>query len=225
MTDSDIKLKASNKKNKALGISAKNKKIEQTCKTTSDINYIKQVVKILKDNNLAEIKYETEHSEIKIVASHSNLQQPISPSQTASMPQTVSAPQMVSVPQMASVSQQSSQAVPIPGDENHKPVTTVTQFQAVVANQSASASIQQDYGNHPGAVKSPMVGTCYLSPEPGVPTFVKTGDTVKKDQPLLIIEAMKVMNYIKAPKEGKIIHIAVEDAQPVEFGQLLMVID
>ena len=82
-----------------------------------------------------------------------------------------------------------------------------------------------DFSKHPGALVSPMVGTCYLASEPGAANFVKLGDNVKKDQPLMIIEAMKVMNYIKAPKEGKIIHIAVSDAQPVEYGQLLLVIE
>ena len=76
-----------------------------------------------------------------------------------------------------------------------------------------------------GAITSPMVGTCYLAPEPGAKNFVEVGDIVKKDQPLLIIEAMKVMNYIKSPRDGKIINISVKDSQPVEYGQLLLVIE
>lgn len=83
----------------------------------------------------------------------------------------------------------------------------------------------EDLSQHPGAVKSPMVGTCYLAPEPGAKNFVEIGDIVKKDQPLLIIEAMKVMNYIRAKNDGKIINISVKDAQPVEYGQLLLVIE
>ena len=78
---------------------------------------------------------------------------------------------------------------------------------------------------HAGAVKAPMVGTCYLAPEPGASNFIAIGDIVQKDQPLLIIEAMKVMNLIKAPHEGKIVHIAVANAEPIEFGQLLVVIE
>ena len=70
-----------------------------------------------------------------------------------------------------------------------------------------------------------MVGTCYLAPEPGAKKFIEIGDTVKKGQPLLIIEAMKVMNYIRAKNEGKVINILVKDAQPVEYGQLLLVIE
>ncbi len=79
--------------------------------------------------------------------------------------------------------------------------------------------------NHKGALKSPMVGTCYLSPEPGAKPFVMVGDNVQEGQPVLIIEAMKVMNLIKAHKSGKIIHIAVNNAEPIEFGQLLLVIE
>lgn len=78
---------------------------------------------------------------------------------------------------------------------------------------------------HPGAVTSPMVGTAYLAPEPGAPTFVKKGDTVKAGDTLLIIEAMKVMNPIKADKGGTITHIMVESASPVEYGDVLMVIE
>ena len=77
---------------------------------------------------------------------------------------------------------------------------------------------------HPGAVASPMVGTVYLSPEPGTPAFVKVGDTVKQGDTLVLIEAMKTFNPIPAPKAGKVIEILVEDGQPVEFGETLMVI-
>ncbi|WP_040848007.1 biotin/lipoyl-containing protein, partial [Nitrospirillum viridazoti] len=78
---------------------------------------------------------------------------------------------------------------------------------------------------HPGAVKSPMVGTAYLAPEPGAGTFVKVGDAVKVGQTLLIIEAMKVMNPIKATKAGTVTQIQVGDAQPVEYGEVLLIIE
>ena len=71
---------------------------------------------------------------------------------------------------------------------------------------------------------SPMVGTVYLSPEPGKPSFVKVGDKVSEGQTLLIIEAMKVMNPLAAPASGTIKAIHVEDSSPVEFGQPLLVI-
>ncbi len=80
-------------------------------------------------------------------------------------------------------------------------------------------------GDHPGAVTSPMVGTAYLAPEPGAPTFVKKGDTVAQGDTLLIIEAMKVMNPIKASKGGTVTQILVDSGKPVEFGDVLMVIE
>jgi acetyl-CoA carboxylase biotin carboxyl carrier protein len=79
--------------------------------------------------------------------------------------------------------------------------------------------------SHPGALTSPMVGTAYLSSEPGGSPFVRVSDTVKAGQTVLIIEAMKVMNPIKAPKAGTIAEVLVGDAQPVEFGEVLMIIE
>jgi acetyl-CoA carboxylase biotin carboxyl carrier protein len=79
--------------------------------------------------------------------------------------------------------------------------------------------------DHPGAVKSPMVGTVYLSGAPGNPPFVDVGKVVKKGDTLLIIEAMKVMNPIKAPKDGTVKEIVVSDSKPVEFGEVLVVIE
>ncbi|TAL37981.1 acetyl-CoA carboxylase biotin carboxyl carrier protein [Phenylobacterium sp.] len=75
------------------------------------------------------------------------------------------------------------------------------------------------------AVKSPMVGTVYLQPNPGSPSFVKLGDTVEAGQTLFIIEAMKTMNPIPAPRAGKVVQILVEDATPVEFGEPLAIIE
>ncbi|MDP1838822.1 MAG: acetyl-CoA carboxylase biotin carboxyl carrier protein [Reyranella sp.] len=82
-----------------------------------------------------------------------------------------------------------------------------------------------DLAKHPGAVKSPMVGTAYLAPEPGKPNFVSIGDKVTAGQTLLIIEAMKTFNPIKAPKAGTLIQILIENAQPVEFGEALMIVE
>ena len=78
---------------------------------------------------------------------------------------------------------------------------------------------------HPGAVNSPMVGTAYSSPEPGKETFVKLHSSVSKGDTLLIIEAMKVMNSIVAHKSGKVVFIGFEDGQPIEFNQLLVIIE
>ena len=87
---------------------------------------------------------------------------------------------------------------------------------AAVAPTAAGAA---DIAKHPGAVKSPMVGTAYLAPEPGKPNFVAIGDKVTAGQTLLIIEAMKTFNPIKAPKAGTVTQVLVENAQPVEFGE------
>ncbi|WP_020695537.1 acetyl-CoA carboxylase biotin carboxyl carrier protein [Reyranella massiliensis] len=93
---------------------------------------------------------------------------------------------------------------------------------AAVAPTAAGAA---DIAKHPGAVKSPMVGTAYLAPEPGKPNFVAIGDKVTAGQTLLIIEAMKTFNPIKAPKAGTVTQVLVENAQPVEFGEPLMVVE
>lgn len=79
--------------------------------------------------------------------------------------------------------------------------------------------------NHPGAVTSPMVGTIYMSPEPNASAFISKGATVKAGDTLLIVEAMKVMNPIKSPKGGTVTQILVENGQPVEFGEVLVVIE
>ena len=84
---------------------------------------------------------------------------------------------------------------------------------------------EQDLSKHPGAVLAQMVGTVYLSPGPNAPTYVKIGDSVKEGQTLFIIEAMKVMNMIKAPKSGVIKQILVKDAQPIEYGEPIMIIE
>ena len=82
-----------------------------------------------------------------------------------------------------------------------------------------------DPAQHPGVVASPMVGTVYLAPEPGARPFVEVGTVVKIGEPLMIIEAMKTMNQIPAPRPGTVIQILVEDGQPVEYGQPLMIIE
>jgi acetyl-CoA carboxylase biotin carboxyl carrier protein len=82
-----------------------------------------------------------------------------------------------------------------------------------------------DFSQHPGAVKSPMVGVAYLSPEPGAPSFVTVGQTVTAGQTLLLIEAMKTFNQIKAPRGGTISRVLVNPGVPVEYGEVLMVID
>ena len=93
---------------------------------------------------------------------------------------------------------------------------------AVPAPEAAPAATPS--ADHADALKSPMVGTAYLAPEPSAPNFIKVGDTVAQGDTLLIVEAMKVMNPIAADKAGTIKAILVENAQPVEFDQPLVVI-
>jgi acetyl-CoA carboxylase biotin carboxyl carrier protein len=88
----------------------------------------------------------------------------------------------------------------------------------------AAAEAAKPAGPHPGAVTSPMVGTVYTAPQPGAAPFIKVGDSVKEGDTLLIVEAMKTMNPIAAPRAGKVIEICVHDAQPVEFGQQLVIL-
>ena len=117
------------------------------------------------------------------------------------------------------LSQQSNIALPI---ENVNP--------RIVANVGSSDSnstpiSSEDPTLENGAVTSPMVGTCFLQTEPGSPPFVSIGTTVIEGQTLLIIEAMKTMNHIPAPKAGTIKRILIEDGTPVEFGAPLMIIE
>jgi acetyl-CoA carboxylase biotin carboxyl carrier protein len=79
--------------------------------------------------------------------------------------------------------------------------------------------------DHPGAIKAPMVGTAYIAPQPDQPPFVKLGDKIEAGQVLLIVEAMKVMNQIRAPKAGRVAEILIADGTPVEYGQVLMVVE
>jgi acetyl-CoA carboxylase biotin carboxyl carrier protein len=95
-----------------------------------------------------------------------------------------------------------------------------------VASASASASAAAgDLSKHPGVVPSPMVGTAYWAPEPGAKPFVDVGSKVSVGQTLMIIEAMKTMNQIPSPRAGTVTQILVEDGQPVEFGEPLVIIE
>jgi acetyl-CoA carboxylase biotin carboxyl carrier protein len=92
---------------------------------------------------------------------------------------------------------------------------------ATTAAPTTKASLR----DHPGAVKSPMVGTVYMQAEEGSPTFVKVGDTVNAGATLLLVEAMKTFNPVTAPRGGKVLQILVENQQPVEFGEPLVIIE
>lgn len=96
---------------------------------------------------------------------------------------------------------------------------------SMTAPAAAAATSSDDPASHPGAVTSPMVGTAYLQAEPGTPAFVTPGAQVKEGDTVLIIEAMKTMNQIPAPRSGTVKRILVEDGSPVEFGAPLMIIE
>ncbi|MFV2052106.1 acetyl-CoA carboxylase biotin carboxyl carrier protein [Aliiroseovarius sp. YM-037] len=89
----------------------------------------------------------------------------------------------------------------------------------------AAAPATEDPADHPGVVPSPMVGTAYLSPEPGASAFVSVGSTVSEGDTLMIVEAMKTMNHIPAPRAGTVKRIMVTDGDPVEFGAPLMILE
>ena len=96
---------------------------------------------------------------------------------------------------------------------------------AAASVPAATVPAPLDPAQHPGLVASPMVGTAYLGPAPGARPFVEIGSQVKAGETLIIIEAMKTMNQIPAPRSGTVIQILVEDAQPVEYGEPLMIVE
>ncbi len=98
-------------------------------------------------------------------------------------------------------------------------------YQPVAAAAGAAPAAGADLAKHPGVVPSPMVGTAYWSPEPGAKPFIDVGSKVSAGQTLLIIEAMKTMNQIPSPRAGTVTQILVEDGQPVEFGEPLVIIE
>jgi acetyl-CoA carboxylase biotin carboxyl carrier protein len=95
----------------------------------------------------------------------------------------------------------------------------------IAASAPAAGAASLDFAKHPGAVPSPMVGTAYWSPEPGAKPFIEVGSKVTAGQTLLIIEAMKTMNQIPSPRAGTVTQILVDDGQPVEFGEPLVIIE
>ena len=107
------------------------------------------------------------------------------------------------------------------------PIAAMTLPAAMPAAPATNAVpvVGADDADHPGAVTSPMVGIAYLSAEPGTPPFVTPGQAVVAGQTLLLIEAMKTFNQIKAPRAGTVARILVASSQPVEYGEVLMVLE
>jgi acetyl-CoA carboxylase biotin carboxyl carrier protein len=111
-----------------------------------------------------------------------------------------------------------------------QPVLASVPTIAAASAPATSAAGEQATGHaateeHPGALRAPMVGTVYLTPEPGAPPFITVGAEVREGQTLLIIEAMKVMNPIRAARSGRIVNLLVANGDPVEYGELLLIIE
>ena len=102
------------------------------------------------------------------------------------------------------------------GVENSKTIAVVSPIKSVLKSSDDSDGIR---------VKSPIIGTAYLAPEPGAKKFIKVGDKVKKGQTVMIVEAMKTMNHVPSTSDGVVKKILVEDSQPVEFGQTLVILN
>jgi acetyl-CoA carboxylase biotin carboxyl carrier protein len=103
--------------------------------------------------------------------------------------------------------------------------TVVPVAASAVVAPAVPAAVVRDVAAHPGAVVSPMVGVAYLAPEPGAPPFVNVGQQVIAGQTLLLIEAMKTFNQIKAPKAGTVAAILVQTGAPVEYGEVLIILE
>ncbi len=164
-------------------------------KTDSDVAFIRALAAILKDSDLGEIEVEREYGE--------NDELMVRLSRTA--------PAMAAAPPAPAYA-----PAPAPAPAPSDPAPAAAPPAPAAAADPASA---------PGMVPSPMVGTAYLSPEPGAMPFVAVGDAVTKGQTVLIIEAMKTMNQIAAPHDGTLRTMLVADGDPVEFGMPLMVIE
>ena len=105
-------------------------------------------------------------------------------------------------------------------------VSAAPQFAKTAAEETITSNVEPDtFADHPGAVTAPMVGTVYAAPEPGADPFVSVGDTVSAGQTLLLIEAMKTFNPVRAPKAGRVAQILISDATPVEYGEPLIILE
>jgi len=162
----------------------------------SDVAFIQALAELLNQNDLAELSVKREYGE------NDSLNVKVS---------KYAAPSAAPVYHAAPVAHAAPAHAPAPA--------------AAPAPSAPAASAGGDPASHPGAVTSPMVGTAYLAAEPGSDPFVTVGAQVKEGQTVLIIEAMKTMNHIPAPRAGTVKRILVEDGTPVEFGAPLLIIE
>ena len=161
----------------------------------SDVAFIEALAELLNAKNLAEISVKREYGE--------NDRLNVTVSKYAA--QAAAAP-----------------AAPV---QTAAPAPAATPAPAAAPAAAPSGAAPADPASHPGAVTSPMVGTAYLSPEPGADPFISIGATVKEGQTVMIVEAMKTMNHIPAPRAGTVKRILVEDGSPVEYGAPLLIIE
>ena len=155
----------------------------------SDVEFIKALAELLRENDLTEIEVKRDYGEDDALA----VRVARTPAPVAAAPALIQA------------------AAPA--------------YAAAPPALAPAAAPSGDPAQDPGVVSSPMVGTVYLQPEPAAPAFVKLGDEVAEGQTILIIEAMKTMNQIPAPRAGKVKRILVEDGSPVEFGAPLIILE
>ena len=165
-----------------------------------DVAFIRAMAELLQESELTEIEVEREYA--------NNNELRVRLSRTAPV-----APAPVHAPAYAPALQ-----APV----HQAPVHQAAEPAAAAPAEAPAASAEPDLAN---ALTSPMVGTAYLSSEPGTDHFVKVGDTVSEGQTVLIIEAMKTMNQIPSPRAGTVRQILVADGEPIEFGHPLMIID
>lgn len=161
----------------------------------SDVSFIQALAALLRENDLTELQVKRDYAE------------------NDSLNVRVSR-------QTQTVVQQAAPATPAPA----APAAPASPAAAPAAAASGPTD-NVDPANHPGAVTSPMVGTVYMAPEPGAAAFVSVGASVKEGDTLLIIEAMKTMNHIPAPRSGTVKRVMVEDGGAVEFGAPLVIIE
>ena len=157
-----------------------------------DVEFIKALAELLRENDLNELEVSREYGEddsLNVRVARGGV---------------VAAPVMAAAPVAAA-------PAPVPA--------------AAPAAAAAPATASDDPASHPGAVPSPMVGTVYMQAEPGAPAFISVGASISEGDTLLIVEAMKTMNHIPAPKSGTIKRILVEDGAAVEFGTPLVIIE
>ncbi len=164
-------------------------------KHEADVAFIKALAELLRENDLTELQVKREYGEEDSLNVRVSRAAPVA-----------SAPVQVAVPAAA-------------------PVAAPVAAPAAAPAAAEAPAATDDPASHPGAVTSPMVGTVYMQAEPGAPAFISVGASVSEGDTLLIVEAMKTMNHIHAPKSGTIKRVLVGDGDAVEFGTPLVIIE